>query len=879
MLSKGQVHHISRVVQQRRLQSFLLEEEVVDFVSCAVDDRMQAGGSFEQALEEVLKEMDLKQVSKTHKTTTMIAKPNSLDMLQNFIKIGFRNFIKYKVNTTINVFGLVLGLSTSIIIGLYLQHEFSFDTMHPDVERLYRVNAISYLGQSPRHLDAVSPKLRDAVIDQIAGVSHASDLDYAFYNKPLKWDDNTYFNYRFRAVQSDFFEMFDMPLIKGEVEALYAAPNGVMLGESLATRIFGTADPVGEVMELMADNGKIELEVRGVFRDMPVNSHFGKGQWASFDIITSMESSRLWKKNPQGWEALQNAMYVKLAPGVDVASVNSELNELVAGQMDGKPWYEHYLQPVRDIHLNRSGFGINTAGDLDQLYLFSLIAVLILLIACINYINLTTAQASVRLKEVGVRKVIGAKKRQFIFQFLTEATIISFVAMVLSVGLVVLVLPWLNGAYSLSLDLSVSQNGTSIAAFFAIMLVVSLLCGTYPGFYLSKLQANKLLKGGGTVSSGGGLFRKILVVVQYATSITLIIATLIITNQLDFLSKRELGFDKEQVVYVDIGYQLSQKHGETFFNEVKRESTVLYASLTGNTLGDGNMSSNGILVGDMAQEDRQMHQVMPVDFEYNDALGLEMTAGRWFSEEFGTDRTEGYVVNEAFVAHFGLEKPLGHRIVRNGLGGAIIGIVKDFHYKSMRHTIEPLVMHMAPRDKFGYWKMAIRLAPDADGRSLDKLEEVWKSVVPDYPFNYIFLDEEIDAYYKSDRDFANMFSAFSILAIVVSCLGLIGLVSFSTKSRSKEIGVRKVLGATVSRILTLISKDLVKLILFGALIAVPVAYFFMQNWLENFEYRTGVSWWTFAVAFLLTVVISWLSVSYISFRAARANPVDALRSE
>lgn len=879
MLSKGQVHHISRVIQKRRLNSFALENELIDFVSCAVQDRMEQGEGFEQAVENVLLEMDLSKVSKTHKSTTMIVKPNSLDMLQNFLKIGFRNFIKYKVNTSINVFGLVLGLSTSIIIGLYLQHEFSFDTMHPEVEQVYRVNAISYMGQSPSHLDAVSPRLRDAVVDQIPEITHASDLDYPFFNKPLKWGENTYFDYRLGAVQADFFEMFDMPMLSGDVKALYKAPNGVLLAASQSERIFGLTDPIGQTMVMITDDEQIPLEVRGVFRDMPANSHFTENQWSGFDIVTSMESSRLWDNNPQGWGSIQNSMYVKLAPGVTVASVNDKLNQLVAGQMEKNPWYEHYLQPVRDIHLNQKGFEIGSEGDLDQLYLFSLIAILILLIACINYINLTTAQASVRLKEVGIRKVIGAKKKQFVFQFLTEATMISFASMILAIGLVILVLPGLNSAYGLQLDLSLSQNSASIITFVSIMLFVSLLCGTYPGFYLSKLQPNKLLKSGAAAKSGGGLFRKILVVVQYATSITLIIATLIITDQLNFLSKRDLGFDKEQVVYVNIGFRLSQKHGETFFNEVKRESGVLHASLTGNTLGEGSMSGNGILIGDMAKEDRQMHQVLPVDFEYDKALGLEMVDGRWFSEDFGTDRTEGYVVNEAFVQHFALEKPLGQRIARNGSWGTIVGVVRDFHYKSMKHTIEPLVIHMAPRDKFGYWKMAIRLAPDERGETLKRLEDSWKSIVTDYPFDYTFLDEQIDAYYKSDRDFASMFSAFSILAIAVSCLGLIGLVSFSTKRRSKEIGVRKVLGATVSRILTLISKDLVRLILFGAVIAIPVAYFFMQNWLENFEYRTGINWWSFAVALLLTVVISWLSVSYISFRAARANPVDSLRTE
>lgn len=879
MLTKGQVHHVKRVIQQRHLKSFLLEEEVVDFVSCAVDDRMQQGHSFESALNEVLNEMNLNQVSKTHKSTTMISKPNSLDLLQNFIKIGLRNFVKYKVNTSINVFGLVLSLSTSIIIGLYLKQEFSYDSHYTQVDQLYRVNSISYMGQSPTHLNSVSPELRDALVEELPEIEEASDLSVLYSNKPLKWNGSSFFDYKFTAVQQDFFDMFDVAVIRGSAAALYEGPYRALISDVMASRVFGEEDPLGQTILVVDDGTEYEFEIRGVFREIPANTHFKSDSWSNFDLLTSIATRKLIKPQSPGWTSINSSAYVQLTAGADEVAVNEKINVMLKQRAGEKIWYEHYLQPVSDIRLNQRGYEIGSRGDLDQLYLFSVVALLILVIACINYVNLTTAQASVRLKEVGIRKVIGAKRKQFVFQFLVEATIISFFSMALSMLAASLLIPVINTAFSLNLSLSLVEDMAAIVGFFGIMLFVSLLCGTYPGFYISRLQPNQLLKSGAAMKSGGGIFRKMLVVIQYATSITLVIATLVISDQLQYLSKRDLGFDKEEVLYVKIGYQLSRKYGDTFFKEVLREPGVMHASLTGNTLGDGNMSGNRILVGDMVKGEGEMHQVLSVDFDYQKTLGLEMSGGRWFAEQFATDRTEGYVVNQALVKHFGLEDPIGKQLDRNGRKGTIIGVTKDFHYRSMKHSIEPLVMFMAPRDQYGYWNMAVRLTPENAVATVDRLKATWESVIPDYPFEYEFLDDQIDTYYQSDRDFANMFSVFSMLAIAVSCLGLIGLVSFSTRQRSKEIGVRKVLGATVTRILGLISRDLVKLIIFGAVLAIPVAYLFMQSWLENFEYRTVMSYWSFVAALALTIVVSWLSVSYISFRAARANPVDSLRSE
>lgn len=879
MLSKEQVNQIRRTVKNRRLRSFNLESEAVDYISCAVEEAVESGQSFEAALREVMADIGSEELDKAQKSTLIIRTPNAIDMLQNYLKIAWRNFFKYRVNTAINLLGLVLGLSTSIVIGLYLKHEFSYDSTYPDVDRLYRVNNVTYSGQTPEHGEVVSLLLRDALVEEVPEIELATSFEYPFYQKPMKWNDKVFFDYSFAAVNRDFFDMFGIEVVEGTVNALYDQTMGAFISTDLAQRVFGDLNPIGQVIVVADGDKNHEVLVRGLFKELPANTEFQENQWSRFDVLTSMETGRKMSPRQGHWNSISSTAYVKLVAGADEEEVVSKINAMLKTKQGGNNWYDHYLQPIRDLHLNKRGYEIRSAGNLDQLYTFSIIAILILLIACVNYVNITTAQASIRLKEVGIRKVIGARRKQFVWQFLVEAALISLFAMVLSIVLVNGVMPFLNSTYALNLTFSISADWAALMVFIVVMLGVSLLCGTYPGFYLSRLQPGSLLKSGGSVNLGGSTFRKVLVVLQYATSITLIIATLIITSQLRFMSQRDLGFDKEQVLYLNTGYDLTRKYGEALYNQLSQEPGVLHASLTGHTLGSGMTMANGIQVNEMKSEEAEMHYCLPVDYEFQQALGIEMIEGRWFDESFATDRQEGYIVNEAFVKHFGLEEPIGTKLARNEKWGTIVGVAKDFHSRSMRFSIEPLVIHMAPRNQFGYWNMVVRLAPGESAKTLEKIQGIWGSTIADYPLDYRFLDEEIDNFYKEDRYFANMFSMFSILAIVVSCLGLIGLVSFSTKRRSKEIGVRKVLGASVLKILKLISLDMVKLISIGAVLAVPIGYFAMNRWLENFEYRTDIAWWVFAVALLLTVLISWLSVSYISYRAANANPVDSLRSE
>lgn len=876
-MEREQVLAIRREVRKRGLNFTYVEDEAVDFISCQIEEKLVQGYSFELAFKEAFEQAAQEGM---FSLKTRLITPKSIytmDMLNNYLKIGLRNLSRYKANSAINLLGLVMSLTASIIIGLYLKYEYSFDKQFPELDRLYRVNSISNLGQNTDYLNAVSGMLVPIIKNDIPEVELASDLAIVIANQPLKTKGGTFFDYRISAVSQDFIQLFGLEEVKGQLTAPFETLNGIAISETQANKIFGAEDPIGQSFSVEQNEKVHTFIVQAVFKDYPVNSHFSDDRWSGFDMLVSMETARTIPGNQPSWTSINSPAYVRLAPGVSEESVNQKMNELVVKNHGEEIWYEHYLQPVSDIHLNTREDPVSSVGDVQRIKLFALIGVIILVIACINYVNLTTAQASVRLKEVGVRKVIGARRRQFVMQFLVEAALMSLMAIMLSAILVAIIIPLLNRNFGLHLSLDLSSDWLNLLSFIGLMLLVSLLCGTYPGWYLSRLKANVLLKSSSAVKSGGGLFRKILVVLQYATSITLIVATLIIGHQMRFLSQKDLGFEKEQVLYLKMGWRAGYGYGELLYNEVLNESGVIAASLTTNTLGDGSMSGNGMTVGEGENVQNEMHEVLAVDDDYLKVLGLEMKDGRWFSSDFASDRKEGFVVNEAFVKHFNLENPVGTKLARNSQKGAIIGVVKDFHFKSMHTAIEPLVMFEDGRDR--YWNIVLRVSPENMGNTLDRLEAAWGRVVPDFPFSYEFLDDQLDQYYKSDRDFALVFQVFAGLAIAVSCLGLIGLVAFTTRRRAKEIGVRKVLGASVGGILQLLSMDYVKLIFIAAVISIPTAYYTMSQWLENFEYRISINAGTFVLGLLITIALSWISVSYLSVKAAKSNPVDSLRAE
>ncbi|WP_176723344.1 ABC transporter permease [Roseivirga misakiensis] len=870
---------ITRMVRSRNIKSFSIEEELIDFISCEIEEKMNRGETFENALEEVFASMNFESKTEVNKLKRL-SQPNTIDMLHNYLKIALRNISRYRVNAAINIFGLVISLTAALTIGLYLKYENSFDAQYPEGDRLYRVNTISNLGQTPTHMTSVSAKLIPEVKANIPEIEASSGLFLAILNQPLKWSDGVFFNNLISAVESDFPKMMGLKETKGSIENAFTKVNTVLVSEKQAKNIFGEINPIGEILEIKVNDKLLRLEVAAVYEDLPPNTHFAENRWTDFGFLISNKTLEGFSGNKPTWTSINGSAYVKLSEGVSVEDAEQKINDLIEQRFGKNIWYEHYLQPVSDIHLNKGDLEIGSEGSYAQLKLFVLVGIIIVFIACINYVNLTTAQASIRLKEVGVRKVIGARRRQFLTQFLVEGTLISCISLILASVLVLILIPFLNSKFSLHLGLGLAENTGEFVVFIVLGLLISLVCGIYPGWYLSRMKANQLLRGGGALSSGGGLLRKVLVTVQYVTSITLIVATLIITSQMNFMSEKDLGFDKEEVVYLTLDYKVAAKYGEVVYQEIIKESGIVAASLTGASLGDGNMPGNRIIVGTEDPEDNnQMLQVLAVGDDFHKALGLTMKEGRWFSADYATDKAKGFVVNETFVKHFGLEEPLGVAINRNGQEGSIIGVVKDYHFKSMRNEIEPLVMHQSENPQFDYWNIAVRLAEGDKANALRRLEEIWTSVIPEYPFDYEFLDDKIDQYYKSDQYFAMVFRIFSFIAILVSCLGLIGLVAFTTQRRAKEIGVRKVLGASITTIVSLLSKDYLRLIIIAALVSIPIAYYAMDDWLDNFVYSIGIQPHVFILGLLITIVLSWLSVSYLSIRAAKANPAESLRSE
>lgn len=875
MLTKDQVHHIRRVVQQRRLRSFMLEEEVVDFVSCAVDDRLKAGEPFDSALTAVLKDLDTDHIKRVHRSNLIIKKPGSMDLLKNYLLIAQRNLVKHRINSAVNMAGLLLAVVSVLIIGLYVSNELSYDRSFPDAENVYRVNGTSYMGDVPSSSNYVSPLLIDAMLQEIPEVAYAASGLSMYTNKPLKILDQAYYDVRIDYFRKDVFDIFGLEVLAGDLDGTYDQPYGLMISESFAQRVFGEKNPVNETIEAELRGKQVVFTIGGVFRDKPQNSHlqYGRNQ---MDVIASHKAWEQIGGYKGAWNSTHMPAYVKLKPGSTRAEVDEKLSALLKRRAGEDIFYEHYLQPIRDIHLNTLGLPTSSVGDYKQVLTFMLIGVLILIIACINYINLTTARVTIRMKEVGIRKVLGAGKGQFLYQFITEAFLLTLAAMLVAFGLVALSLDLINSTFDLNLSLALFNDGVLPVGMLLILLMISFLSGGYPGFYLSGIGSTQLLKSKLNVGRRKFSVRKLLVVFQFGISAAIVACTIIVLTQLNFLRESDLGYNEESIVYIPIpGSQIKEK-GPVLKEGLNQLAIVKSTALSQGSLAKGNFSGNRISIGN---DEGSMQRIMPVDFEFNTMMGIELAEGRWFDKNMATDMEYGFVVNEAFLKYFNLENPIGTKISRNEQKGEIIGVAKDFHWKSMHNEIEPLVMFMQKDYANRYGNLVVKLQPGNLRQAHDQLEDVWHQVFGDRPFEWEFLDEQLAMAYRKDEIFGDIFSSFSAITIIISCLGLLGLVSFSVERRLREIGVRKVLGASISSILLLVSKDFSRLVLTGFALSVPAAYFFMDQWLQGFKYRIDLGFMPFAVTCLVVVLIAWGSVSWISLRAAKANPVDSLRSE
>ena len=801
-------------------------------------------------------------------------------MWKNYLKIALRNLRRYKGHTAINVAGLAVGMACCLLTFLFVQDERSFDRFHDNADRVYRVVNERHADGSVAHRAATPPAMGPTLAREFPEVLQATRF-FSFGKTLIERDDLQFFERHFWMADSTVFDLFSFDLVQGNPETALTTPYALVLSRTMAEKYFGDADPLGQTLTI---SGRNTFTVTGVMADLPAQSHIRinfLGSFATMPNFTSEERLRNWI-----WQ--QFYTYILLPDGFDPAQLEAKLPAFIAQHADPETStygfnYRTYLQPLADVYLHSANFrfDFNPRGDVTYVVAFSIVALFILLIACFNFMNLATARSMQRAREVGMRKVIGAQRGQLIRQFLGESMVLALGAMALAVGLVALVLPAFNTFTGKALSLDLAQHLGLVAGLLGAGLMVGLVAGSYPAFFLSAFRPIEVLKG--AAGAGGGGFsavRKGLVVAQFAISTVLIIGAAVVFSQVDYIKNKKLGFDKEQMVVLPIRGDIDDNL-ETVKAELLRHAGIVSATASWGTPG-------GVVPGDNIRlpgsESAWPANVFTVDHDYVGTYGMELAAGRAFSRDFPADTSQAFILNETAARDLGwsLDEAVGQEIwwdewnrddVRKG---RVVGVVKDFHYNSLHQAIGPLVMLIHP-SSFGH--VSVRIRPDGVAATLDVLEQTWKTWAPGWPFEYYFLDDDLDEMYRAEEKVGQLAGGFSLLAVVIACLGLFGLAAYSAEQRTKEIGIRKVVGASVPSIVVLLSKDITRLVLAAFVVAAPLAYFAMQRWLDTFVYRIDLSVWTFLLAGLTALAIAWLTVSYQSIRAALADPVEALRYE
>ena len=789
------------------------------------------------------------------------------------MKIAFRNLAKQKFYSGINILGLTLGIACCLLIFLFVQHELSYDTFHAKANQIFRVQRVDYgtFGKIPYVSGPYGPALAADFPDDVKATVRVMKA-----NGLLAYGDKSFNEYNLVYADSNFFQVFTFPLVQGNATTALASPNTLVLSKSLAKKYFGSENPVGKLMTMDKTD---TYQVTGVMADVPSNSHL------KFDLITSIqpvsrqEGFNVWRNNSMfTYVLLANPNRVKNLEAKFPAFMDKYLGEAY------KTWGGKMglaLEPLTDIYLN-SGSNMDNAehGSRSNVYIFSAIAVFILVIACINFMNLASARSVGRAKEVGVRKVLGAYKKNLITQFLSESTLLTFISVLLAVLLIILVLPYFNALAEKSLAVPFT-NPLLYVFLVGIALVVGLLAGSYPAFFLSSFQPVKVLKGHLSASAGNPVLRQALVVFQFSISIFLIVGTMVIFRQMAFMQNKNLGFNKDQVITIPLDNSEIYSRRQTFINQVKQLSGVKNVSVMSGEPG-GFHDRYTFDIADKPGETWNFRTVF-TDVDYVPAFAMKLAAGRNFSKSFPTDSTAAIMLNETAVKNLGWspQEAIGKEIMDKGLPDSIkyqrkvVGVVKDYHFSSLRETIAPLAILMRNDHRV----IAVRLASGNPKPILTAIEKVYAATAPQYPFAYSFLDEEFASQYKTEQKQGQVLTIFSVLAIFIACLGLFGLASYTTEQRRKEIGIRKILGASVSGIVTLLSTDFLKLVVLANVVAWPLAWWAMHHWLQNFSYRVDIGLIIFITAGVIALLIAILTIGFQAIKVAVANPVNALRDE
>jgi len=791
-------------------------------------------------------------------------------MLRNYLKIALRNLLRQKAFSFINISGLAIGMACSILILLWVQHESSYDRFHQNADNLYRVTAS--LAELDVHAGSTPTPLAYAMVTEIPEIRNSVRIS-PLHSGLLQVGDRVFEEKNILFVDSTFLKIFSFPLIAGDPETALYNPEGILITEEMARKYFGDEDPLGKTIRKDQTD---DFTVTGVFANVPENSHI------QFDFVQPMaflaRTERDLKENI--WDNFNFFTYVELSETADaspaaLADVGDRIQQIYrANEPVLKASFT--LQPLRQIHLHSTHLigGFPGGGNVQYVYILSIIAIVILAVACINFMNLATARSARRAKEVGLRKVAGAVRAQLIRQFLAESSLIAFLALILAILLVaIFITPFNNlSGKNLSLDL---LDGQLLTGLLVITLATGLISGSYPALFLSGFLPAKVLKGNLKAGAGNSIFRNTLVVMQFAASIALLIGTAVVYNQLTFIQNRNLGFNKENLVYAHMNGALWNKYA-TLRTELEGNSLTSDFTIVSDLPTEVANATIGVEWEGKDPASQPLFVNLAIDENFFDVFGVTLLSGRGYSKEFTADTTN-LIVNEKALEIMGMdvETAVGKPLTFWGKKGTIIGVVKNFNFKPLHHSIEPLILRL------NTWggSVVVRTRPGQTEAAIGALGDIWKELNPAYPFSYDFVDQALADLYKTEKQLGSLFNIFSGLAIFISCLGLYGLSAFLAERRTKEIGVRKAMGASVPGVVYLLSQSFTKPVIIAMVVAAPLAWYGMTRWLAGFAYHVTIDWTIFLFAFLVALAIAWLTVSYESIKAARINPAESLRNE
>jgi putative ABC transport system permease protein len=789
-------------------------------------------------------------------------------MINNLIKTALRHIRKHLGYSLLNVLGLTIGTSSALFLIIYVADEVSYDRYNENADRIYRVSSKITETDDQFTWNVAQIPMGPQVVQDYPEVQSF----VRFINMPrdlYKFEDKEYIEENFYYVDSTLFDIFTYKVISGDVKSATRDPKKIVLTKTVAARYFGNSDPIGKTLT----TGDNTFEVTGIIEDVPSNSHF------RFDAVAARNNL---PKQLGTWGNFGVFTYLLFPHDLDVKAFETKIQGMYDAHMKTifeplKIKIEYILEPITRIHLYSTNPGEpEPTGSITYVIIFGIVALFLVLIAAMNYMNLATARSTSRAREVGLRKVVGSRRGPLVTQFLSESVILTLISLLISVILLIILLPKFNLLAGKSFNLSILHSPVVIVSAIGVVLIVGILGGSYPAFFLSQFSPVTVLKGEITQGTAGSLFRKILVVIQFTVSVVMIVCTLVVFKQLKYLKNMDQGFDQENVITLQLNQGMGRKY-PVLKQALKENNDIRYVTSTNTPIGEGSGKVIFSIETDQGMAQRGINFAV-VDHDFIDALGIKIVSGRDFQQDMPSDTLTGVVVNETLAKRMGWSDAINKKVElgdANTIRARVIGVMQDYHQTGMYNEIESLLLVYREQNNIVY----VKLSGNNTEQTLSFIENKWKEVFPDQPFTYTYLSERFNRQFEADEKRGQIFTMFTILAIIIACLGLFGLASYMVEQRTKEIGIRKVFGANENVIVRLISRDFIILITISIIIALPAAFYIMSNWLEDYVYRTKISLLLMAGAALLTVIITFITISYKAYQAAVLNPASSLKTE